>query len=59
MVVRIADIETNRIVRELGGFRGRVLDIASVFGISALVCSDLDVFVDVFTRLAVADSKLP
>jgi U3 small nucleolar RNA-associated protein 21 len=59
MVVRIADIETKRIVRELGGFRGRVLDIASAFGISALVCSDLDVFVDVFTRLAVADSELP
>jgi U3 small nucleolar RNA-associated protein 21 len=29
MVVRIIDIETRRIVRELGGFRGRVLDIAS------------------------------
>lgn len=27
MVVRIVDIETRRIVRELGGFRGRVLDI--------------------------------
>jgi U3 small nucleolar RNA-associated protein 21 len=27
MVVRIVDIETRRVVRELGGFRGRVLDI--------------------------------
>ena len=27
MVVRIIDIETRRVVRELGGFRGRVLDI--------------------------------
>lgn len=29
MVVRVIDIETRRIVRELGGFRGRVLDIVS------------------------------
>lgn len=27
MVVRLVDIETRSIVRELGGFRGRVLDI--------------------------------
>ena len=27
MVVRVVDIETRRVVRELGGFRGRVLDI--------------------------------
>jgi U3 small nucleolar RNA-associated protein 21 len=27
MVVRVVDIETHRVVRELGGFRGRVLDI--------------------------------
>ena len=31
MVVRIADIETHRVVRELGGSRGRVLDIVWVF----------------------------
>jgi hypothetical protein len=29
MVVRIIDIETRRIVRELTGFHGRVLDIVS------------------------------
>lgn len=29
LVVRIVDIETHRIVRELSGFRGRILDIAS------------------------------
>lgn len=29
MIVRIVDIETRRVVRELGGFRGRVLDIVS------------------------------
>ncbi len=27
MIVRILDIETKKIVRELGGFRGRILDI--------------------------------
>lgn len=27
MAVRIVDIETHRVVRELGGFRGRILDI--------------------------------
>lgn len=27
MIVRVVDIETRRIVREMGGFRGRVLDI--------------------------------
>lgn len=29
MVVRIVDTESRRIVRELGGFQGRVLDIVS------------------------------
>lgn len=29
MVVRVVDIETRRVVRELGGFRGRVLDMVS------------------------------
>ena len=29
MVIRIIDIETRRIVRELTGFHGRVLDIVS------------------------------
>jgi U3 small nucleolar RNA-associated protein 21 len=27
LVVRIVDIETYRIVRELSGFRGRILDV--------------------------------
>jgi len=31
MVVRVVDIETHRVVRELGGFRGRVLDIVCDF----------------------------
>jgi U3 small nucleolar RNA-associated protein 21 len=30
MIVRIVDIETRRVVRDLGGFRGRVLDIVCV-----------------------------
>lgn len=29
MVVRLVDIETRRIVRELSGFHGRILDIVS------------------------------
>lgn len=29
MVVRVVDVETRRVVRELGGFRARVLDIVS------------------------------
>jgi U3 small nucleolar RNA-associated protein 21 len=29
MVIRVVDIETRRIVRELSGFRGRVLDMVS------------------------------
>ena len=31
MVVRIIDIETRRIVRELTGFHGRILDIVGLF----------------------------
>lgn len=30
LIVRIVDIETRRIVRELGGFRGRILDLVSL-----------------------------
>lgn len=30
LIVRIVDIETRRVVRELGGFRGRVLDVVSL-----------------------------
>lgn len=29
MVIRVVDIETRRVVRELGGFGGRVLDVVS------------------------------
>ena len=31
LVVRIVDVETRRIVRELKGFRGRVLDVVCGF----------------------------
>ena len=30
LIVRIVDIETRRVVRELGGLRGRVLDVVSI-----------------------------
>lgn len=29
LVVRVVDIETRKVVRELGGFKGRVLDVVS------------------------------
>lgn len=35
MIVRIVDIETRRVVRELGGFRGRIVDIVSALLFSA------------------------
>jgi len=31
MVVRLIDIETRRVVRELSGFHGRILDIVGYF----------------------------
>lgn len=31
MVVRIVDVEARRVVRELGGFRGRVLDMVRIY----------------------------
>ena len=55
LVVRIVDIETRRIVRELGGFRGRILDLVS----STTVCiadgySRFTSYKGLLTRLAVA-----
>lgn len=40
LVVRIVDIETRRMVRELKGFCGRVLDVVrdSVFGSNVISC---------------------
>jgi hypothetical protein len=35
LVVRIVDVETRRIVRELKGFRGRILDVVCGFGFSS------------------------
>jgi U3 small nucleolar RNA-associated protein 21 len=42
IVVRVVDIETRRIVRELGGFRGRVLDI--VCYLSAFCIQDFNAY---------------
>ena len=39
LVVRVVDIETRRIVRELGGFRGRVLDVASPISAVLILCN--------------------
>ena len=39
LVVRVVDIETRRIVRELGGFRGRVLDVVSADPTVLILCN--------------------
>ncbi|KAF9469440.1 Utp21 specific WD40 associated putative domain-containing protein [Collybia nuda] len=48
MVVRLIDIETRKIVRELGGFRGRVLDIAFSPDSRWLVATSLDSIIRTF-----------
>ncbi|KAF8350478.1 Utp21 specific WD40 associated putative domain-containing protein [Amanita rubescens] len=48
MVVRIIDIETRRIVREFGGFRSRVLDIAFSSDSRWLITSSLDSIIRTF-----------
>jgi U3 small nucleolar RNA-associated protein 21 len=48
MVVRVIDIETYRIVRELGGFRGRILDIAFSPDSRWLIVSSLDCAIRTF-----------
>ncbi|KAJ7271954.1 Utp21 specific WD40 associated putative domain-containing protein [Mycena haematopus] len=48
MVVRVVDIETRRIVRELGGFRGRVLDITWSPDSRWLITTSLDSIIRTF-----------
>ncbi|KAG5727270.1 hypothetical protein E4T56_gene7613, partial [Termitomyces sp. T112] len=48
MVVRIIDIETRRIVRELDGFRGRILDITFSPDSRWLVTTSLDSIIRTF-----------
>ncbi|KAG6897135.1 hypothetical protein C0992_003915 [Termitomyces sp. T32_za158] len=48
MVVRIIDIETRRIVRELSGFRGRILDITFSPDSRWLVTTSLDSIIRTF-----------
>ncbi|KAF8891320.1 Utp21-domain-containing protein [Infundibulicybe gibba] len=48
MVIRIIDIETRRIVRELGGFRGRVLDITFSPDSRWLISTSLDSVIRTF-----------
>jgi U3 small nucleolar RNA-associated protein 21 len=52
MVVRIIDVETRKVVRELSGFRGRILDIVCVRTIS--LCQDTDVDPGILARLKMA-----
>ncbi|EEB89750.1 hypothetical protein MPER_12120, partial [Moniliophthora perniciosa FA553] len=48
MVVRVIDIETKRIVRELGGFRGRVLDITFSADSRWIITTSLDSIIRTF-----------
>ncbi|KAI0672967.1 Utp21-domain-containing protein [Trametes maxima] len=48
LVVRIIDIETRRIVRELGGFRGRVLDLTFSPDSRWLVTTSMDSVIRTF-----------
>ncbi|KAG6908774.1 hypothetical protein DXG01_003386 [Tephrocybe rancida] len=48
MLVRVVDIETRRIVRELGGFRGRILDITFSPDSRWLVAASLDSIIRTF-----------
>ncbi|KAF8635533.1 hypothetical protein AX17_003916 [Amanita inopinata Kibby_2008] len=48
MIVRIIDIETRRIVRELGGFWGRILDITFSPDSRWLIASSLDSIIRTF-----------
>ncbi|KAJ7775037.1 Utp21 specific WD40 associated putative domain-containing protein [Mycena metata] len=48
MVVRVVDIETRRVVRELGGFRARVLDITFSPDSRWLVTTSLDSVIRTF-----------
>lgn len=54
LVVRIVDIETRRMVRELKGFRGRILDVVrdSVLGSNSI--NSLRNHVDFLSRLPLA-----
>ncbi|KAF9014099.1 Utp21-domain-containing protein [Cyathus striatus] len=48
MVVRVVDVETRRIVRELGGFSGRILDITFSPDSRWLITSSLDSIIRTF-----------
>jgi hypothetical protein len=56
MTVRLVDIETRRVVRELGGFYGRILDIVRCFLISRLQPQFENV--DFLTRFPVDSSNI-
>jgi len=54
LVARIVDIETRRIVRELKGFRGRILDVVRVVVFGSNFISNLRNRIDFFSRLPLA-----
>lgn len=48
LIVRIVDIETHRIVRELSGFRGRILDITFSHDSRWLIATSMDSIIRTF-----------
>lgn len=54
LVVRIVDIETRRVVRELGGFRGRILDVVRDSASGSNATSHLTNRIDSLSGLALA-----
>uniref|UniRef100_A0A0W0EUF7 Uncharacterized protein n=1 Tax=Moniliophthora roreri TaxID=221103 RepID=A0A0W0EUF7_MONRR len=48
MIVRVIDIETKRIVRELGGFKGRVLDVTFSADSRWIITTSLDSIIRTF-----------
>lgn len=59
LVVRIVDIETRRIVRELKGFRGRILDVVR----GSILVQTLPAYrrnrIDFFPRLPLVGRSVP
>lgn len=57
LVVRVVDIETRRIVREMSGFRGRILDVVCCESI-IVQCFSHRLFVGVLTRFPMVDRHI-
>lgn len=58
LVVRIVDIETRRVVRELKGFHGRILDVVCGSALGSNSINSLRNRVDFLPRLPLADHSI-